>query len=78
MCPNISDLIPRNKPYFGIPLDRLNMPWFDNIISPECQIYRKIYSIRRTKSPNLIVSRPVVQLSMPNPMKPDVKSRMKM
>ena len=35
-------------------------------------------NIRRTKSPNLYVSRLVVQLSSPNPMKPDVKSRMKM
>ena len=40
--------------------------------------YRKISNIRRTKSPNLDVSRIVVQLSSPNPMKPGVKSRMKM
>ena len=40
--------------------------------------YRKISNISRTKSPNLIVSRPVVELSLPNPMKPGVKSRMKM
>ena len=33
-------------------------------------IYRKISNIRRTKSPNLNVSRLVVQLSLPNPMKP--------
>ena len=42
------------------------------------QIYRKISNIRRTKSPNLNVSRLVLQLSLPNPMKPGVKSRMKM
>ena len=41
-------------------------------------IYRKISNIRRTKSPNLNVSRLVFQLSLPNPMKPGVKSRMKM
>ena len=39
---------------------------------------RKISNIRRTKSPNLNVSRLVLQLSLPNPMKPDVRSRMKM
>ena len=40
-------------------------------------IYRKVSNVRRTKSPNLDVSRLVVQLSS-NPMKPGVKSRMKM
>ena len=40
--------------------------------------YRKFSNIRGTKSPNLNVSRLVVQLSLPKPMKPDVKSRMKM
>ena len=40
--------------------------------------YRKISNIRRTKSPHLNVSRLVSQLSLPNPMKPGVKSRMKM
>ena len=41
-------------------------------------MYRKISNIRRTKSPILDVSRLVVKLSSPNPMKPGVKSRMKM
>ena len=40
--------------------------------------YRKISNISRTKSQNLNVSRLVLQLSLPNPMKPGVKSRMKM
>ena len=40
--------------------------------------YRKISNIRHTKSQNLNVSRLVLQLSLPNPMKPGVKSRMKM
>ena len=44
----------------------------------EYREYRKISNTRRTKSPNLIVSRLVLQLSLPNPMKPGVKSRMKM
>ena len=37
--------------------------------------YCKISNIRHTKSPNLIVSRLVVQLSLSNPMKPGVTSR---
>ena len=39
--------------------------------------YRKISNISRTKSQNLDVSPLVMQLSSPNSMKPDVKSRMK-
>ena len=54
------------------------------------EIYRKISNnnnnndndnndnIRRTKSPNLKASRLVLQLSLPNPIKPGVKSIMKM
>ena len=41
-------------------------------------IYSKIFNIRHTKLPNLNVSRLVMRLSLPNPMKPVVKSRMKM
>ena len=40
--------------------------------------YRKISNITRTKSTNMNVSRLVLLLYLPNPMKPDVKSRMKM
>ena len=40
------------------------------------ETYRKISNTRRTNSPNLIVPRLVLQLSLPNPMKPGVKSRM--
>ena len=40
--------------------------------------YRKISNIRRIKSTNLNVRRLVLQLALPNPMKPGVKSRMKM
>ena len=39
--------------------------------------YCKISNIRHTKSPNLNVSRLVLQFSVPNPMKSGVKSRMK-
>ena len=40
--------------------------------------YHKISNIRHTKYPNLNVSHLVLQLSLPNPIKPDAKSRMKM
>ena len=41
-------------------------------------MYRKISNIRHTKSQNLNDSRLVLLLSLPNPLKPSVKSRMKM
>ena len=41
-------------------------------------MYRKVSNIRRTKSQNLNDSRLVLQLSLPNPLKPCVKLRMKM
>ena len=40
--------------------------------------YRQVSNIRRTKSQHLEDSRIVFRLSLPNPLKPDVKSRMKM
>ena len=40
--------------------------------------YRKISNISRSKSPNVIVPRLVLQLSLPTPIKPGVRSRMKM
>ena len=40
--------------------------------------YRKVSNIRRTKSQNLNASRLILQLSLPNPLKPGVKLRMKM
>ena len=40
--------------------------------------HRQVSNIRRTKSQHLKDSRTVLRLSMPNPLKPDVKSRMKM
>ena len=43
-----------------------------------CCYYRQVSNIRRTKSQNLNDSRTVLRLSLPNPLKPDVKSRMKM
>ena len=40
--------------------------------------YRQVSNIRRTKSQHLKDSRTVLWLSLPNPLKPDIKSRMKM
>ena len=39
--------------------------------------YRKVSNIRRTKSQNLNVSRLILKVSLPNPLKPGVKLRMK-
>ena len=41
-------------------------------------IYRQVSNIRRTKSQRLTDSHIVLRLSFPNPLKPDVTSRMKM
>ena len=54
--------------------------WFIVIWNNEFWIqiyYRKISNIRRTKSPNLIVPHLVLQLSLPNPIKPGVRSRIR-
>ena len=40
--------------------------------------YHKVSNIRRTKSQNLNDPRLILQMSLPNPLKPGVKSRMKM
>ena len=40
--------------------------------------YRKVSDIKRTKSKNLNDSRLVLKLSVPNPLKLGIKSRMKM
>ena len=40
-------------------------------------IYREVCNIRRTKSRNWNVSRLILWLSLPNPLKAGVKSRMK-
>ena len=40
--------------------------------------YRQVANIRHTKSKHLKDSLTVLRLSLPNPLKPDVKSRMKM
>ena len=47
-------------------------------ISLHFQNYCQTSGIRYTKSQNLNVSHLILQLSLPNPLKPGVKSRMKM
>ena len=47
-------------------------------MSETVSTYRQVSNIRRTKSRHFKDSRTVLRLSLPNPLKPDVKSRMKM
>ena len=62
------------------PLSIVNCPCWEHDITSLRTInnYRKTSSISRTKSQNLNVSHIVLQLSLPNPLKPGVKSSMKM
>ena len=55
---------------FKISVTRSDRKWQD--------IYRKVSNIRRAKCQNLNDSRLFLQLSVPNPLKPSVKSIMKM
>ena len=61
------------------PVTRKMFP-FENVFiySIQSHEYRKISNIRRTQNQNLNDSRHVMQLPLPNPSKPGVKSRMKM
>ena len=44
----------------------------------KCETFQSQFSnTRRTQSQNITVSRPVLLLSLPNPLKPGVKLRMK-
>ena len=55
----------------------INMnPNISNYIPSE--VYRQVSNISRTKSQHLKDSRAVLWLSLPNPLKVDVKSKMKM
>ena len=42
------------------------------------KVYRQVSNIRRTEYQHLKDSRTVLRLFLPNPLKPDIKSRMKM
>ena len=48
------------------------------IFQPHFKKYRQVSNIRRTKSQHLKDSGTVLRMSLPNPLKPDVKSKMKM
>ena len=57
----------------GIKFDWGLFPWFKLILC-----YRQVSNISRTKSQHLKDHHTVLRLSVPNPLKPDVKSRMTM
>ena len=44
----------------------------------ELNAYRRVSNIRRTKSQHLNDSRNVLRLSLPNPLKPDVKAMLQL
>ena len=69
----LETLIPRfiNEIYYQV----LNWPWHIEDFDLK---YRKISNIRRTKSQNLTDSPLVLRSSLSNPLKPGIKSRMKM
>ena len=54
----------------------LLQPWTTPLIYGK--VYRQISNISHTKSQTLHVSHLVLQLSLPNPLKPGIKSKMKM
>ena len=60
----------------------LNVLKFSHFQQNGCQAiyrsYRQFSNIRCTQTPNIYVSRLVLQLSLPNPLKPGVKLGMKM
>ena len=49
-----------------------------HLIGPCEKYYRKISNVSRTKSHNFNDSPVILQLFLPNPLKPGTKSRMKM
>ena len=71
-----------NKPLFEPMLTNSYMTQYgaNEVIDTDTKYkeIRKTSSISRTKSPNLNVSCLALQLSLPNPLKPGVKLRMKM
>ena len=62
---------------YAIAVDGLVAQWARTPVA-RVQNYRETSNICRTKSQNLDVSRPVLQLPLPKPLKPGVQSRMKM
>ena len=52
--------------------------YVNNCDEIKCDIFRKIFDIKHSKPQNLNDSRLVLRLSVSNPLKPGVKSRLKM
>ena len=71
-----SGFLPQRASHAG----SVTMSWHHHELHNRSHIktYHKISNIRHTNSPNLNVPRLVLQLSLPNAMKPGVKSKMKM
>ena len=62
--------------YIGcMPLVVFWLPWIGNYITTIGEAYCQVSNVRRTKSLHLKDSRAVLRLSLPNPLKPDDKSR---
>ena len=76
----LSVFVPVYLSWFRCQVSRATGWWHGVPIIAPCGrcTYRQVSNIRRTKSQHLKDSRTVLQLSLPNPLKPDVKSRMKM
>ena len=55
-----------------------NLHWLVSLFEISYSKYSQVSNIRRTKSQHLKDSRTVLRLSLPNPLKPYAKSRMKM
>ena len=72
MAPLIGWAHTQNDPILYIQL------FIQGMFSLDQPSYRQVSNIRRTKSQNINVSCLVLQLSLPNPLKPCVKLRMKM
>ena len=74
---------PHKGPVTGkmFPFDVVIMTYRNPVCFPACNLlptYRKVSNIRRTKCQKFNDSRLVFQLSLPNPLKPSVRSIMKM
>ena len=61
----------------GLPLSKKTQWPLGNIVAI-LKVHRQTYIIRSAKSKHFNVSRLVLQLQLTNPLKPGVKSRMKM
>ena len=77
LCDNQVTTLYLNRWWSGL-LIHINITQPQWIKTQDKEIYRQVSNIRRTKSQHLQGSRTVLQLSLPYPLKPEVKSRMKM